>query len=534
MATPSHLKKEEKHQQGESPSGPKKDAARASGEESGAGNHQLAAAGLAVSSALSSGPADSAAAAIFIAHEDPGPLSEARVQAKRHCDLQGSRSPHADRRGAVFETAGQAAVEPPPQATGQSGGHRAQTKSPGRNRRRKQPRCDQAAQARELPGSRLFAAAPRPQCSHPLPLSPPRSQPSSSRHSQASTRSQQASRPGGGPALRSQASEPSPAVRRRSSTTPPGPALQPRASGPGPASRSQVTAPGPVLRSQCRGRTRNRAVPPDPALCRRATPPGPAVRHRASAPGCAPCSQVTLPGPALHSRARSPVAAVRRHASAPGRAPRTRITLPGPVLRSQSRRHSCSPGVPLGPALRSQARSPVAAVRRHASAPGRAPRTRITLPGPVLRSQSRGCTRNRAVPPGPALRIRATPPGPAVPRRASAPGRAPRTRITLPGPVLRSQSRGHIPSPAVPPGPAICSHASIPLSPQSATQTGKSSPLHEATPPSTQILWPKSRHHHRLLPFPPDLTAIKVFPAETPDIEEQRELKHPHSEISEF
>uniref|UniRef100_A0A2K6FE79 EZH inhibitory protein n=1 Tax=Propithecus coquereli TaxID=379532 RepID=A0A2K6FE79_PROCO len=394
MATQSHVEKEEKHQQGEVPGGPKNEAAHASGDECSPGNHEPAATVPAVSSdaspsgVLSSSPADSAAAAaILIADEDPGLPSMACVQAKRCSDLQGSHSPHVDLRCVVSETAGLAAVEPPPKGTGQPGGRPAQTKSPGKNRRRKQPRRDQAAQARKFPGSRLFPAAP------------------SSRHSQAS-RWSDASRPG--PALRSQAARPGP--DRHSQASEP---------SPGRRRRSCTTLPGPALR--------RRASDPAPAIQSRATPPGPAVRRRTCAPGPAPRSQGSPPGPARRSRAILPDPALSGIASGPGPTRQSRSTPPGRVLRSSTARSS--------PIIRSTITTPGPVLQRCSARRRSTLLSRRALPG--------SADGNSRSPPGFALRSlvfgsNRSSPDPEVPSLASQPSwHAVRMRASSPSPPGR-------------------------------------------------------------------------------------------------
>ncbi|KAL0611460.1 EZH inhibitory protein [Plecturocebus cupreus] len=202
MVTQSNMETEQKHQQDKVPGGPNNKAAPISGSASRTGNQDPAASVPTVSSNASpsggaaqsssragSSAAAATAAAIFTADENPG-LPITAVLAWRHSDFQACCSPHEDLACEVPEGGSQAALGPPPKATGHADEHPAGTKSSWNNRRRKQPSRDQAAWAQKPPGQRLLPGL--------LPPSSPGSQPSSLRRLLAST-SSQATQPG--PAL---------------------------------------------------------------------------------------------------------------------------------------------------------------------------------------------------------------------------------------------------------------------------------------------------------------------------------------------
>uniref|UniRef100_A0A2K5Q3Y0 EZH inhibitory protein n=1 Tax=Cebus imitator TaxID=2715852 RepID=A0A2K5Q3Y0_CEBIM len=326
------METEQKHQRDKVPGIPNKEAAPASGDACRTGNQDPAASIPTVSSdaspsgcaALSSSRAGSAAAAIFIADENPGLPIMAPVSAERHSDLQACCSLHEDLGCEVPEGGSQAAVGPPPKATGHAE-HPAGTKSPWNNRRRKQPCRDQGAWAQKPPGRCLFPRL--------LPPSSPGSQPSSRRRSQAST-SSQATQPG--PALLSYASAAGPVFRRFIALPglpfPPfaihlDPARLSRASAPGPARRGRASAPGPARRG--------RASAPGPARGGRASAPGPAPRGRASAPGPAPRGRASTPGRALRSHTARSTPARRSTSMTPGTGLRSRSTQRRSVLLSR-------------------------------------------------------------------------------------------------------------------------------------------------------------------------------------------------------
>uniref|UniRef100_H0XMB1 EZH inhibitory protein n=1 Tax=Otolemur garnettii TaxID=30611 RepID=H0XMB1_OTOGA len=368
MATQSHMEKEQKPEQkpdqklqrNEVLIGLKNQATLASGDESCTSYHEPASEVPAVSSdmspsgssALSSSPAGSTAAtaATFSTNEELGLVSTACVEMKRCSDLQGSRSPHAELRCVVSETSGLATVGPPLKGTDQPRGHLAQMKSQRNNRGRKQSSPDQDIWVRKLPGRRrLLPETLRPQRSEVSPSTSSSSQPSGSRHSQASTCTL-ASR--SGPALRSHASGPSPALRRRSYTALPVPALHRPACGPGPAIyRRRATPPGSVphrLSHALPPAERRRApAPGPPAKRRRAPAPGPAERRRAPAPGPAERRGATPSGPAYRSRASRPSSARQRRGTPTGPAFRggtarsgpsspSTNAMPDPILSKQS------------------------------------------------------------------------------------------------------------------------------------------------------------------------------------------------------
>nr|XP_039331296.1 EZH inhibitory protein [Saimiri boliviensis boliviensis] len=322
--TQSNMETEQKHQQDKVPGRPNKEATPASGDACRTGNQDPAASIPTVSSdaspsgaaALSSSKAGSTAAAIFTADENPGLPIMAPVSAERHSDLQACCSLHEYLGCEVPEGGSQAAVGPPPKATGHAE-HPAGTKSPWNNRRRKQPCGNPVAWAQKPPGRCLFPRL--------LPLPSPGSQPSSRRYSQASTWSQ-ATQPG--PALLSRASEARPASQ--SFITLPASARHRYASGPGPVFRRCTAPPGLPFPPF--------AIHLDPARLGPESAPGPAPRGRPSAPGAARGGRPSAPGPAPRGRASAPGPARRGRASAPGAAPRGRASAPGPARRGRAAR----------------------------------------------------------------------------------------------------------------------------------------------------------------------------------------------------
>uniref|UniRef100_A0A8D1BVP1 Uncharacterized protein n=1 Tax=Sus scrofa TaxID=9823 RepID=A0A8D1BVP1_PIG len=303
------------------------------------------------------------AGAISGAREDPGPPAVEGVQERGCSNLQGGGSSLVKLRCVVPATGQGVQIAPSGsgatigQAAGGSGRRPTQTAIPGKGRRKKRPRGEEAAPAQKPRRRSLFRGAAGPQWPLLLPPSSLRSNPSScSGHSEASQWSN-ASPPG--PALRSQAKAPGPALRGQAAR--PGPALRSQAKAPGPALRGQAARPGPALRSQAKA--------PGPALRGQAARPGPALRSQAKAPGPALRGQAARPGPALRSQAKAPGPALRGQAAKPGPALRSQAKAPGPALRGQAARP--------GPTLQSCATQPGPAVHSHAS-----------TPGPVLRSHT--------------------------------------------------------------------------------------------------------------------------------------------------
>ncbi|XP_032126910.1 EZH inhibitory protein [Sapajus apella] len=409
--TQSNMETEQKHQRDKVPGIPNKEAAPASGDACRTGNQDPAASIPTVSSdaspsgcaALSSSRAGSTAAAIFIADENPGLPIMAPVSAERHSDLQACCSLHEDLGCEVPEGGSQAAVGPPPKATGHAE-HPAGTKSPWNNRRRKQPCRDQGAWAQKPPGRCLFPRL--------LPPSSPGSQPSSRRRSQAST-SSQATQPG--PALLSHASEARPASQ--SLIALPASARHRYASAPGPVFRRCTAPPGlpfPPFAIHLDPARLSPESAPDPARLSRASAPGPARRGRASAPG-----------PARRGRASAPGAASRGRASAPGAASRGRASAPGRALRSHTARST--------PARRSTSMTPGTGLRSRSTQRRSVLLSRRSLSGPADENPSCGAGLRRL-----AFQSSSGSPDPEMPSRPSAPvWHAVRMRASSPSPPGR-------------------------------------------------------------------------------------------------
>ncbi|XP_054106916.2 EZH inhibitory protein [Callithrix jacchus] len=438
------METEQKHQQDKVLGRPNNKAAPASGDACRTGNQDPASSVPTVSSdvspsgsaSLSSSRAGSTAAAIFTAHENPGLPIMAAVPSERYSDLQACCSLREDLGCEVTEGGSQAAVGPPPKATGHAE-HPAGTKSPWNNRRRKQPCRDRGAYGQKPPGRCLLTRL--------LPPSSPGSQPSSRRCSQAST-SSQATQPG--PALLSHASETRPASQslialpasaRHGHASGPGPVFQHCTAPPGlsfppfavhldPARLSPESAPDPTggghasAPEPTRG---GRASAPEPTRGGRPSAPDPTRGGRASAPDPTPGGRASAPEPTRGGRPSAPDPTRGGRASAPDPTRGGRASAPGPTRRGRA----SAPG----PAGRGRASAPGPAGRGRAPAPGPAGRGRAPAPGPARRG--------RAPAPGPAPRGRAPAPGPAPRGSASATGAAPRGRASTPGSDHRSRSR---------------------------------------------------------------------------------------------
>uniref|UniRef100_A0A8D1C9H8 EZH inhibitory protein n=1 Tax=Sus scrofa TaxID=9823 RepID=A0A8D1C9H8_PIG len=377
------------------------------------------------------------AGAISGAREDPGPPAVEGVQERGCSNLQGGGSSLVKLRCVVPATGQGVQIAPSGsgatigQAAGGSGRRPTQTAIPGKGRRKKRPRGEEAAPAQKPRRRSLFRGAAGPQWPLLLPPSSLRSNPSScSGHSEASQWSN-ASPPG--PALRSQAKAP-------------GPALRGQAARPGPATRGRTTLPGPVLRSHTsksddalatcaseprssRCHRRRHASVPDPALRGHTTPLAPAL-----------LSQAARSGPVLRSQAKAPDPALRGQAARPGSAQQGRTTQPGPVLLDQARGQAARPG----PALCSHTFGSCAPLHSHASEPGSSLHSLgAPVPGLVLchPAAQPGCVPcSSASCPGPALHHGVIMSGPTLQSCATQPGPAVHSHASTPGPVLRSHT----------------------------------------------------------------------------------------------
>ncbi|KAL0608648.1 LOW QUALITY PROTEIN: EZH inhibitory protein [Plecturocebus cupreus] len=380
----------------------------------------------------------------------------------------------------VPEGGSQAAVGPPPKATGHAE-HPAGTKSPWNSRCRKQPCRDQAAWAQKHPGRCLFPRL--------LPPSSPGSQPSSRSRFQAST-SSQATQPG--PALLSYASEAMSASQGL--ITLPASALHRYASGPGPVFRRCTAPPGlaflplaihldpvPLSPESAPDPTRlSPESPPDPVRLSPQSAPDPARLSSESAPDPAPLNLRQTPlteavhlrqtplAEAVHLR-QAPLAEEAGHLGhaplreaghlrqAPLREtrhlPQTLITtatlsaelLPGPALRGRTSG--------LSPPLQCCGHPPVRDLRGRTARSTSARRSTSMTPGTGLRSRS--TQRNSA------LLSRRSLSGPADENPSCGAGLR----------RLAFQSSSGSPDPEVPSSPsppvwhAVCMHASSPSPP---------------------------------------------------------------------
>nr|XP_012326982.1 uncharacterized protein CXorf67 homolog [Aotus nancymaae] len=420
--TQTNMETEQKHQQEKVPGRPNNEAALASRYACGTGNQEPAASDPTVSSeaspsggaALSSSRAGSTAAAIFIADENPGLPIMAAVPAERHSDLQACCSLHEDLGCEVTEEGSQAAVGPPPKATGHAK-HPAGTKSPWNNRRKKQPCRDQGACAQKPPGRCLFTRI--------LPPSSPGSQRSSRRCSQAST-SSQATYPG--PALLSHASEARPASQSLISL--PASARQRYASGPGPVFQRCTAPPGLPFPPF--------AIHLDPARLSPESAPDPARLSPESAPDPARLSPESALDPASGGRASAPCPARRGRASAPGSTLQGRASGPSPPLRRRGHppsRALRSRTARSTPARRSTSMTPGTGIRRRSTQRRSALLSRRFVSGPTDENPSYGAGLRRL-----AFQSSSGSPNPEVPRSPSPPvWHAVRMRASSPSPPGR-------------------------------------------------------------------------------------------------
>uniref|UniRef100_F7ICH9 EZH inhibitory protein n=1 Tax=Callithrix jacchus TaxID=9483 RepID=F7ICH9_CALJA len=406
--TQSNMETEQKHQQDKVLGRPNNKAAPASGDACRTGNQDPASSVPTVSSdvspsgsaSLSSSRAGSTAAAIFTAHENPGLPIMAAVPSERYSDLQACCSLREDLGCEVTEGGSQAAVGPPPKATGHAE-HPAGTKSPWNNRRRKQPCRDRGAYGQKPPGRCLLTRL--------LPPSSPGSQPSSRRCSQAST-SSQATQPG--PALLSHASETRPASQ--SLIALPASARHGHASGPGPVFQHCTAPPGLSFPPF--------AVHLDPARLSPESAPDPTGGGHASAPEPTRGGRASAPEPTRGGRPSAPDPTRGGRASAPDPTPGGRASAPEPTRGGR-------PSAP-DPTRGGRASAPDPTRGGRASAPGPTRRGRASLSGPADENPSCGAGLRRL-----AFQSSSGSPDPEVPSSPSPPvWHAVRMRASSPSP----------------------------------------------------------------------------------------------------